>query len=84
MDSDMPLAINHYDTRRSRSFKASKNGDLNKAKQAIEKGATPAIEAKSKESRMIERWLPLHIASLYGHESMVSLLLKMCILIYFE
>jgi hypothetical protein len=41
MDSAMPLAINHYDTRRSRSFKASKNGDLNKAKQAIEKGAMP-------------------------------------------
>jgi hypothetical protein len=79
MDSAIPLAINHYDTRRSRSFKASKNGDLNKAKQAIEKGATR--EAKSKE-RMMERWLPLHIASLYyGHESMVSLLLKMCILI---
>jgi hypothetical protein len=47
MDSAMPLAINHYDTRRSRSFKASKNGDLNKAKQAIEKDAN--IEAKSKE-----------------------------------
>jgi hypothetical protein len=60
-------------------LKEFSDGDLNKAKQAIEKGAN--IEAKSKE-RMMERWLPaLHIASLYGHESMVSLLFKMCILI---
>jgi hypothetical protein len=45
---------------------------LNKAKQAIEKG--DIIEASQKERMMMERWLPLHIASLYGHETIISLL----------
>jgi hypothetical protein len=40
MDSTASLAINHYETRRSRSLKEFSDGDLNKAKQAIEKGAT--------------------------------------------
>jgi ankyrin repeat protein len=48
---------------------------LNKAKQAIEKGAN--IEAKDSNGEM-----PLHIASLYyGHESIIPLLLKTCIMI---
>jgi ankyrin repeat protein len=44
-------------------------------KQAIEEGAN--IKAKGADDGEI----PLHIASLYGHESITLLLLKMCITI---
>jgi ankyrin repeat protein len=56
-------------------LKASGDGDLNMAKEVIEKDAN--IEAKGED----DGEMPLHIASLYGYESIISLLLKMCIMI---
>lgn len=56
-------------------LKESSDGDLNKQNKQLKR--VPTLKPKGED----DEEMLLHIASLHGHESIISLLLKMCIMI---